>query len=540
MPGRSSLLGHSAAGDFDQGGACLSMAKANVASLEVEVRWMVTGALACVVSLMNGEGLSLEELRWRIKRLIAVPPSEQFLFPASGGPELCDEHAVIAKGRGCSAEDECTTSVEPRARGAIASQRCDSEPAVTALLLLRSLRDPRITDLSSLHSEVKFEVVPPGEFTALRRLGRGRGGDLWLHRLGPGVGIPGGSNFRGQLALARLLRAEAVEPDGRATSERVLHMRRASDSRLEWQPASDHRDTLTEIGVLAYLAKQEDLPLYLLRMIGTLCMDQQNLLVTEFADGGRLLDAVALSSDAMAPRKKRRYMWQILQALKYLHQHRIGHRDVSLTNIFLKDGSIRLANFGACVQSHTESGVALRYYSAVGREPYCAPECHIPSSARACVFPPSGSSAGDIVLARVEDNYLCEVRLPEGAQPNVQCNADLWGYAAAPADIFAAGVCLYIMGMQTPPWRIAAFSDPCFSHMYRKGDMELLDTLRDWVPDGRLEHGDLDLMSQMLLSQPRARPCAGQCLESRWFADMAQTPVGTHAQSLTRAAAGGC
>lgn len=502
---------------------------------------MATGALACKVSLVDGETLALEELRLKIREHTAVPPGEQFLFPAAGGPELRDAGAVIAGGSGCSSDGDSASIATRSHGGEVASSRRDSVNAATTLLMVRSLRDPRITDLSHFHGKVNLEVPPVGGFTALRRLGRGPRGEMWLYRLGPNLGTLGGGSSRGQFAFARLLRAGALEKRGGETSEHALYMQHASESRLAWQQEDRHGDTLTEIGVLTYLARQGDLPLYLLRMVGTFCMDQENWLVTEFADGGKLLEAVALNRDAMASKKKRRYMWQLLHALKYLHQHHIGHRDVSLDNVLLKDGNIRLANFSASVRSHTESGEVFRYYRAVGRDPYCAPECQQPSSPRASVEAPAGARAGDIVLVRVQDTYLCEVRLPEGAQPGVQCSAELWGYAANSADIFAAGVCLYIMGMQTPPWRTARLSDPCFSHLYRKGGAELFDTLLDWIPDGRLEHDDVELLSRMLRLRPGDRPCAGDCLESPWFADMAHAPVCTHGQSSVRAAAaGGC
>lgn len=491
---------------------------------------MTTGNVACKVFVKRGEALSLEDLRANVYAQAAVPPGEQLIFSAAGGTELREDDALIGGG-------------DDADRAGSANCQWKGDP-VAKLLLVRSLRDPRITDLSHFHSKVKFQEPVPGSFTALRRLGKGRRGEKWLYRWDPSVGWPGSGVSRGQPVLARTLDAGALETfRGGQTSEYALYCKHASESRFASQQTKDHEDTLTELGVLAYLAKQADVPVHLMRMIGTFYAKQQNWLVTEYADGGKLLEAVVLNPDAMvSSKKKRRYTWQLLHALKYLHHHHIGHRSVSLGNILLKDGSVRLGNFGGSVRSHTDTGDLFRYFRAVGREPYCAPECHVPSSETACVVARPGSSPGDIVLARVEDTYLCEVRLPQDASPNVPCKAELWGYAATPADIFAAGVCLYMIGMQTAPWRIAAFSDPNFAHLYRKGDAELFGRLQDWIPEGRVEDAELELMGQMFLSHPGERPCASECLESSWFADMAQTPVATHGQSLSPLvrAPGGC
>lgn len=519
---------------------------------------MATGALACKVPLRRGEALSLGELRQRVWTQAGTPPGEQCIFTAQGYHELSDTTSIVASWAcavaseaKCTAASRCGGGAEAdegtvffagyAKAGACDGGRRTSLDGVTQLLLVRSPRDPRTTDLTHFHSFVSLEAPPTGSFTALRRLGRGRRGDVWLYRWGGDRGKR--SSQCGQPVVAESLPTGALQTlRGGETSERKLHLQHASESWPDGRQTEDHRDALTEIGVLAYLAKQRDLPLYLLRTMGIFCTGLQKWFVTEFADGGELLSAIALNPRGIeGARKKRRYIWQLLQALNYLHRHSIGHRSVSLENIMLKDGNIRLASFSTAVRSHTDLGESFRYYRAVGRESYCAPECHIPSCETATVVAPSASKPGDIVLVPVMDRYRCEVRLPEDSMPNAPCEAELWGYAATPADIYAAGVCLYIVGMQSVPWRSATIDDPNFAYLYREEDADFLEMLQEWIPGGRLPVAAVQLMGRMLFSQPGDRPSAAECLESPWFADMAHAPVITHEQSLARTAAvGGC
>merc|ERR1719162_1607025 len=140
-------------------------------------------------------------------------------------------------------------------------------------------------------------------------------------------------------------------------------------------PSSE--DALTEIGVLTHLSKQRDLPLYLLKMLGVFSDNEHTWLVTEFAEGGELYN-VAASGD-VGEKQVQQYTSQLLQAVEYLHRHHIGHRDISLENILLRDGNVRLMDFGMAVCSHSSSRTPLRFFREVGKTFYCAPECYVPT-----------------------------------------------------------------------------------------------------------------------------------------------------------------
>merc|ERR1719181_12773 len=188
-------------------------------------------------------------------------------------------------------------------------------------------------------------------------------------------------------------------------------------------------------------------------MMGCFSDTQHTWLVTEFADGGELFDLVA--SSQVFESSKMRYSWELLKAIEYLHDHRIGHRDVSLENTLIKDDSVKLMDFGLAVQSHTASGTTLRYFRAAGKNFSRAPECYVPMTTEVRVDAPLSSKAGDVVMAKCSGGYLCEVRLPSDAIPGQSCKAEVWGYAVQPVDIFAAGVAISILHCGFPLWQKA-------------------------------------------------------------------------------------
>lgn len=53
---------------------------------------------------------------------------------------------------------------------------------------------------------------------------------------------------------------------------------------------------------------------------------------------------------------------------RYLHAHDIGHRDISLENVLLKNGVTRLMDFGMAAQTRRRCGTRLRYFRAVGKD----------------------------------------------------------------------------------------------------------------------------------------------------------------------------
>lgn len=126
-------------------------------------------------------------------------------------------------------------------------------------------------------------------------------------------------------------------------------------------------DALTEIGIFTYLSKQTDRSPFLLKMLGIYADQHHTRLVTEEADGGELFDVVA-QHGPVGEERAARYTAQMLLALRFLQKHGIGHRDVSLENVLLKDGEVRLMDFGQAVQSHSSDGMPLRFFTTAGKK----------------------------------------------------------------------------------------------------------------------------------------------------------------------------
>merc|ERR1719265_921846 len=137
-------------------------------------------------------------------------------------------------------------------------------------------------------------------------------------------------------------------------------------------------DALTEIGIFTYLSKQSDRSPFLLKMLGVFADQHHTRLVTEEADGGELFDVVA-QHGPVGEERATRYTSQMLLALRFLQKHSIGHRDVSLENVLLKDGDVRLMDFGQAVQSHSSDGTLLRFFTMAGKKAYRAPEAYVPA-----------------------------------------------------------------------------------------------------------------------------------------------------------------
>jgi serine/threonine protein kinase len=236
-----------------------------------------------------------------------------------------------------------------------------------------SAEEPGESNLAHFRSDAgSFEALPPGEFTRVKKIANGIHGEVFTYRWawhGAGDG--------GNVVVKRLRRRSLLQLEGTETSERRVHFRLPGPLGLRRAPHEE--DALTEIGVLRRLAAQPDLPLYLLRMLGVFNdADSETVwLVTEHAEGGELFSEVS-ERGALPEGEVRRFSWQIFQAVAYLHRHSVAHRDISLENVLLKGGDVRLMDFGMAVQSHSASGELLRYFRAVGKDFYRAPNTYIP------------------------------------------------------------------------------------------------------------------------------------------------------------------
>jgi serine/threonine protein kinase len=360
--------------------------------------------------------------------------------------------------------------------------------------------DPRDTNLAHFRWGSSFQHVHRSSFTALHRVSPGINGDvykyLWQHN-GDDVYV----------AVKKLRKVTLEHAPDSETNERILHLQ----DRYSTKSAED---ALTEIGVLSYLSMQPDCSAFLLKMLGVFTDITHVLLVTEFATGGDLFDAVG--SQDMSEALIVTYIGQMLQAVAYLHSHRIGHRDISLENTLLKDGSVKVMDFGMAVCSHSPEGVPLRYFREVGKVFYRAPECYVPAQANVSIVAPLEASPGSISLCQVSPSFLCEVRLPADAVPGQPCSADVWGYAACPADVYAVGICMFILAFQSPPWAHAKLSDKRFELVHNAKEKGLESLLKVFGKESLCPDA-MAILTDILQTEPSKRPAARDCVSSLWF-----------------------
>jgi len=337
----------------------------------------------------------------------------------------------------------------------------------------------------------------------VQKLKRGIHGDVFKYCWRRGAGVPEAT------VAVKKLRNECIEKVWNTeTDERAVHLKLGSKAH------PDPEDALAEIGVMQHLYEQDDLPLYILRMMDVFIDGRFTWFVTEFAEGGELFDTVSMG--ALPELQAKKYSWQLCQAVQYLHNHNLCHRDVSLENILLKSGTIRLMDFGMAVQRHSSSGVPVRYYRAVGKDTYRSPETYIPDVDAVRVTVPSNSHPGDVVAA-TDDGLFYEVKLPTDSCPGEKCTASVWGYEAAPVDVFASGVCLFIMLTGSPCWRQASGDDDLFKFVFHNG-LEAL--LKAWRMSF-VSASAVNLLSKMMTAQPASRSTVEDCLADPWFNDVA-------------------
>lgn len=96
-------------------------------------------------------------------------------------------------------------------------------------------------------------------------------------------------------------------------------------------------------------------------------------IVMEFVDGANLMDVI--QSGGVSEARALTIMKQVCEALQFAHVHGIVHRDIKPSNIILmRDGRIKLADFGLATQMEPEEGGTSDEDQAGGTPAYAAPE----------------------------------------------------------------------------------------------------------------------------------------------------------------------
>lgn len=197
-------------------------------------------------------------------------------------------------------------------------------------------------------------------------------------------------------------------------------------------------------------------------------------LALELANGGELFDFIA-QTGKFSEDVARYYFHQLCDAFEYLHGNGVSHRDMKPENVMLDaDFNLKLADFGF-------SSTKAVNESRKGTDSYMAPEIHM------------------------------------GQKYSGQC-----------VDLFAAGIILFIMVAQHPPFSKASPKDP----HYKTISANRLDLF--WKLHSRNKPNGLeffsesfrDLISQMLSFDPIQRPSLAEVRAHEWY----NGPVPTYDQ----------
>jgi len=375
-----------------------------------------------------------------------------------------------------------------------------SVPGIPPPPSLSESEDPRETNLNFFHDFATIEMLNSGSFTKCKELTtccRGEG-QIELHQMV--------SESKIEMVVVKKLPVARVHVNRhKPASERELLLERR---------ARDSEDPLAEIGVFGYLQHGEKVPEYILEMLVAFQHKDEIWLVLEYADGGDLFSVIS----SRQPTKELilLWSWQLLQAVAFLHRQGVCHRDISLENILLNGGDIRLMDFGQAVCSQSATGQFLRYFLATGKPYYRPPETYIPSTRKLQVVVPPGMMTGQVALAHTypAQDFLCHVRLLDDAM------AEPYGYTAPPVDVFATGVCILIMFFSSPPWKQARPKDSYFQWFQSNGLHALAKSWKKALPLSMTE-----LLQGMLNCDSEQRPNLEQCLAHSSFASLRSAPV---------------
>lgn len=185
----------------------------------------------------------------------------------------------------------------------------------------------------------------------------------------------------------------------------------------------------------------------------------------ELANGGELFDFIA-QTGKFTEEVARYYFHQLCDAFTYLHGNGVSHRDMKPENVMLDaEFNLKIADFGF-------SSTKAQNETRRGTDSYMAPEIHMKQK-----------------------------------------------YSGQSVDLFAAGIVLFIMVTQHPPFAMATPKDP----HYKTISANRVDLF--WKLHSRNKPGGLDFFSEsfrdlitsMLSFDPTHRPSLAEIKEHPWY-----------------------
>ncbi|OAY69919.1 CBL-interacting protein kinase 7 [Ananas comosus] len=187
---------------------------------------------------------------------------------------------------------------------------------------------------------------------------------------------PGGGNGKSRVLLGKY---EVGRLLGRGTFAKVYHGRSVSDGSCVAVKVLDKPEVvgtgagprvLREVSAMRGLSHPN-----VLRLLEVMATRSKIYLVMELAPGGDLLSLLTRSRGGRLPEPAaRRYLLQIVAALRYCHARGVAHRDVKPQNLLLaRDGALKLSDFGLAALAE-QRGRDGRLHTACGTPAYAAPE----------------------------------------------------------------------------------------------------------------------------------------------------------------------
>ena len=119
-------------------------------------------------------------------------------------------------------------------------------------------------------------------------------------------------------------------------------MKVVDKKKLSQSYGNSYEQILNEIKIHSKLDHENIIHLY------NVYEDEENIkIIMEYAQKGNLFDVIQKEKKGISEEKAYKYFIQIINAVYYLHQHNIIHRDIKPDNILIsEDDTIKLCDFG--------------------------------------------------------------------------------------------------------------------------------------------------------------------------------------------------
>lgn len=151
------------------------------------------------------------------------------------------------------------------------------------------------------------------------------------------IGRPLGTGKFGHVYLARFKESKAI------VALKILYKKQLIESNF-------HNQFIREIEIHSRLKHENVLEMY-----GYFWDEKRIIIILEYANKGELYKELRNSPfGKFNEEKSSKYIYQVIQALKYLHGKNIIHRDIKPENLLKDNDTIKLADFGWSV--HCPSG----------------------------------------------------------------------------------------------------------------------------------------------------------------------------------------